>query len=460
MSVTKIHSITATETKALMYIVNPEKTDNGRLVFSFGCDKHPSAAHSDFEDIRSNGTGRTSVLSRHIIISFEGQEVTPEKALELGQELCQRFLKGQYQYVLAVHTDTDNVHCHVIFNNINMVNGKSFDTMETKGLAKSWKRLHEIADEICEENNLSVIKNPERSKGKSYFEWDMNRQDLSWKTKLKWAIDECISESLSFEEFLKKLAERNIEVVYNPDRVIDLKFRMEGQERFSRARTLGWYYETDQIKKRITLCHSEFIYRPRTKIIDTTQRKFLDSYGLNRWADIQNMKEASRVINVLTQLNVGSQKQLETAALLEHAKQGTVVDRLNKISREIDVINDHIMWRKTCKKYKPFYDELQTKSGLFRKSYEKKFATELGRYSEARASLKAAYSKTGQKVPSLEELEQKKTALLQERSEKNTEYQEQKKLLKEVEYARKTLEEYLENERNAQEKKRKKGELE
>lgn len=275
-----------------------------------------------------------------------------------------------------------------------------------------------------------------------------------------WAIDECISESLSFEEFLKKLAERNIEVVYNPDRVIDLKFRMEEQERFSRARTLGWYYETEQIKKRITLCHSEFIYRPRTRIIDTTQRKFLDSYGLNRWADIQNMKEASQVINVLTQLNVDSQKQLETAALLEHAKQGTVVDRLNKISREIDVINDHIMWRKTCKKYKPFYDELQTKNGLFRKSYEKKFATELGRYSEARASLKAAYSQTGQKVPSLEELEQKKTALLQERSEKNAEYQEQKKLLKEVEYARKTLEEYLENERNAQEQKRKKGELE
>lgn len=406
------------------------------------------------------GTGRNTNLSHHIIVSFEGQEITPDKAMEIGNELCRRFLKNDYQYVLAVHADTDNVHCHIIFNAVNMWNGKTFETLENRKADYAWKRLQRISDEICEEYGLSVIKNPERSKGKSYFEWDMNRQGLSWKTKLKWAIDECISESISFEEFLKKLAERNIEVVYNPDRVIDLKFRMEEQERFSRARTLGWYYETEQIKKRITLCHSEFIYRPRTRIIDTTQRKFLDSYGLNRWADIQNMKEASRVINVLTQLNVDSQKQLETAALLEHAKQGTVVDRLNKISREIDVINDHIMWRKTCKKYKPFYDELQTKNGLFRKSYEKKFATELGRYSEARASLKAAYSQTGQKVPSLEELEQKKTALLQERSEKNAEYQEQKKLLKEVEYARKTLEEYLENERNAQEQKRKKGELE
>lgn len=30
-----------------------------------------------------------------------------------------------------------------------------------------------ISDEICEENGLSVIKNPERSKGKSLYEWDM-----------------------------------------------------------------------------------------------------------------------------------------------------------------------------------------------------------------------------------------------------------------------------------------------
>ena len=67
------------------------------------------------------------------------------------------------------------------------------------------------------------------------------------------------------------------------------------------------------------------------------------------------------------------------------------------------------------------------KKGLFRKSYEKEFATELGRYTVAKASLKAAYSQSGEKVPTIKELEQKKTALLQERSEKNVEYQEQKK---------------------------------
>ena len=380
--------------------------------------------------------------------------------MEFGNELCRRFLKNDYQYVIAVHTDTANVHCHVIFNAINMWNGKTFETLENRKNDYAWKRLQKISDELCEEYGLSVIKNPERAKGKSYYEWDMTQQGLSWKTKLKWAIDECINESRTFEEFLQKLAEREIEAVYAPDKVIDLKFRMRGQQRFTRARTLGWYYETERIKKRIDLCHREFVYRPRTKIIDTTQQKFLDSYGLNRWADIQNMKEASRIINVLTQLNIQSQKQLETAALIEHAKQGSVVGRLNKISREIDVVSDHIMWRRTLKKYKLFYDEWKSKTGISKKSYEKKFASELSKYREARDSLKSVYNHLGEKVPTLEELQAKKTALLQERSEKNALYAEQKKRLQDVDYARRTLSAYLENEKNVQALKRKKGDLE
>lgn len=203
MAVTKIHAINTTEIKALEYIVNPEKTQGGLLVSSYACSKIPVEAHEDFARIRAMGTGRNKILSHHIIQSFEGHEVTPEQALAIGSELCKRYLKDNYQYVIAVHTDTDNVHCHIIFNAVNMWNGKTFETLEDRKQDKAWKRLQKISDEICEENGLSVIKNPERSKGKSHYEWDMNRQGLSWKTKLKWAIDECIRESLSFEDFCR-----------------------------------------------------------------------------------------------------------------------------------------------------------------------------------------------------------------------------------------------------------------
>ena len=102
------------------------------------------------------GTGEKAVFHEHIIQSFNGQEVTPEQALEIGKELCRRLLKSQYQYVLAVHTDTENVHCHIIFNNANMINVKTFETLENRWTEKSWKRLQEISDEICKEHGLNM----------------------------------------------------------------------------------------------------------------------------------------------------------------------------------------------------------------------------------------------------------------------------------------------------------------
>ena len=171
------------------------------------------------------------------------------------------------------------------------------------------------------------------------------------------------------------------------------------------------------------------------------------------------MKEASRVINVLTKYQAETEGQLEMAAMTEHARQGKLVQELNDLSKEIDIISDHIHLRKTCEKLKPFHEEWRSKGKLFQKSYYKKYETEISRYTESKATLKAAYPDS--KVPSLEEMREKKKALLRERSEKNDEYNEIKVTLKEVEFARTTLEQYLSQQRDMeQRKKRKRGDLE
>ena len=48
MATTKIFPIHADVEGALAYITNPEKTDNGRLVYAFGCSEKPSRAARDF----------------------------------------------------------------------------------------------------------------------------------------------------------------------------------------------------------------------------------------------------------------------------------------------------------------------------------------------------------------------------------------------------------------------------
>jgi len=102
----------------------------------------------------------------------------------------------------------------------------------------------------------------------------MNRQGLSWKAKLKFAVDQVVKQSDNFEDFLKKCADFGIEVDYNPSHKIDLKFRMKGQQKWSRAKTLGWYYESKQIARRIDMYKGVLNYQPRTKIIRTTAENF------------------------------------------------------------------------------------------------------------------------------------------------------------------------------------------
>lgn len=206
MATTKIYPITTTEAKALAYIANPDKTNNGVLILTSGCSEDPYQASRDFEEIRKLGTGLSTVLSQHFIQSFAPGEITSEQALQVGKEMCERFLKGEYQYFLAVHNDRDHIHLHVIFNNVNQWNGRTFETNEDRRYTqkdRSYNKLREISDKVCKEHNLSVIIRPEPDKGMSYWEWAMKRQWLSWKAKLKYAIDMVAKQSDDFDDFLK-----------------------------------------------------------------------------------------------------------------------------------------------------------------------------------------------------------------------------------------------------------------
>jgi len=135
---------------------------------------------------------------------------------------------------------------------------------------------------------------------------------------------------------------RNIEFQYRPDRRISLKFRLTdaGQEKWTRARTLGWYYEPEQIEKRIAnyaaFVRGEINYAPKTKIIDTTQERFAEAPGLERWAMLRNMQEASRMINFLTERGLTSPDDLNDRALHEFDRRMKLVADLNEIQKKLE----------------------------------------------------------------------------------------------------------------------------
>lgn len=467
MAATKIFPITATEVKALAYIANPEKTDNGRLIITSGCSTDPNQASRDFDEIRARGTGLHTVLSQHFIQSFSPGEITPEQALEVGRELCERFLKNEYQYFLAVHTDKSHIHLHVIFNNVNMWNDRTFETNENRRTTqkdRSYQKLRDLSDEICRKHNLSVIQHPETGKGKSHWEWDMSRQGLSWKAKLKYAIDEVIKESESFEDFLEKCKTHGIIANYNPDHKIDLRFMLVEQKernpraKLTRAKTLGWFYETKQIKSRIDLYKGVMSYVPRTKIRQTTtvqENKFVRDA-----IDRGNMKLASIAKNIIAEYGV-EPENIRSAALAAYAHRGKLLSELNTLKTEIDDLKTQLKLLRKYRNLKAVHDKLKTLSERQAKKFRKEHNSELNEYGQCRQQILEWYP--DKRIPTPEALEQKINALLQERSQKNIEFQTANQKSKDLANAQRTIEEFLRQERNTQEQNRrrkKNGDLE
>lgn len=255
MAYTSIHTIRATVSAAIAYITRDDKTIDGLYVNSYACRADSAGASEDFRAVRNTGTGRSQILAYHMIQSFAPSEVTPEQAMQIGEELCDRYLKGDYQYVIAVHNDKDHLHCHVIFNNTNLYNGLSFTTEHNQGRKseRAWAELREISDEICAEHGISVISEPEKGHGVSHFERDMQKEGKSWKDKLRVRIAEVMLYSRDFKDFLEKCSECGIEYVYKPSNKVKLKFRLsgDGQQKFTRADTLGADFTPERIAEQI-----------------------------------------------------------------------------------------------------------------------------------------------------------------------------------------------------------------
>ena len=390
MATTKLHGIRSTLNKSIEYIIDPRKTRNGSLVISNGCSTSGQTAQTEFENVRKQGSGRSKILAQHIIQSFAPGEITPEEAQVVGLEFCQKLLGENYQYILATHVDHEHIHNHIIVNNTNSNTHNTFETEFNQGKKseRAWAKVRELSDEICKKYCLSVIQNPENNRGKTHYEWDMSRQGLSWKAKLKFAIDNAIKESEDFEDFLRICKKRGIEVVYNPEHVIDLKFKLTGQKKFTRSRTLGWYYETKQIIKRIELYNGIIKTHAKSNLIDTQTEKIQNSSALQHWAEIENMKRTAKALNQLTEYTEKDRESIEKKLFAAHTQVGFWVDKLNSLKTEIDDLNVKIKVARKVQKLKSVIDKLNTLSGHEKKRFESEHQAEISDYRKSVKHLK------------------------------------------------------------------------
>lgn len=427
-------------------------------------------ASHDFAEIRKHGTGKSSVLAQHFIVSFKPGEITPERALQLGQEICEQFLKGEYQYFMTCHIDKEHTHLHCVFNNTNCIDGRTFETHENRRTTKqdrSFQKLINITDEVCRQHHLSVIEHPEMGKGKNHWEWDMSRQGLSWKAKLKYAIDQVVKVSENFEDFLAKCADYGVLVEYNPDHKIDLKFMLaEHKEhnpnaRFTRARTLGYLYETEQIKKRIAQFVGGMSYTPRARVRaveQTPQNKFVQDA-----IDRGNMKIASIAQNIIAQYGIAPENlRAEVTALF--ARSAALSGEVSRIKSQIEGVEFEREIIGEYKKLKPIYDEYVSLKGRKQEKYERENFGKLTDFNSAKRDILEMYPDGH--IPSAEAMKRRLADLKQQLKEKSSEHTAVHQAYKELFQAQRDIEAYLRQyepqvqEQSRNQRKRKKDVLE
>ena len=423
MAVTKIKAIRGTLSKAIAYILNPEKTDEKLLVSSYGCASETAAR--EFEWTRKiaeqKGMNPVRIIARHVIQSFEIGEVTPELAHEIGKQFADEILGGKYEYVLTTHIDKDHVHNHLIFNAVDFVDYHVY---------KSYKRIYydmrEVSDRLCKENGLSVIP-PSQNKGMSYKEYTEAKRGTSWKQKLKQTIDRLVITAKDYDDFLRLMQEAGYEI--KPGKYIS--FRAEGQERFTRSKTIGENYTEERIKERIAgrtprRNRRQTVPKGISLIGDIQERiRLIDSKGYEYKAKLTILKEAARTLNYLTENNLLQYADLEKKVEDVHSSYDRTGKELKSVEARLREVQPLIKNISNYQRLKPVYDAFQKAKD--KPSFKAKHEAELVIFEAARSTLLAMQG--NEKLPSLKTLQVDQQRLLDEQQRL---YDERAKLKKEA----------------------------
>ncbi|MDK6972673.1 SAG1250 family conjugative relaxase [Streptococcus constellatus] len=208
--------------RLIKYILNPDKTDNLKLVSDFGMSNYldfPSYAEM-VEMYNVNFTNndklyesrndrqekhQQTIHAHHLIQSFSpGDNLTPEEINRIGHETMMELTGGRFRFIVATHTDKNHVHNHILINSI--------DRNSDKKLIWNYaleRNLRMISDRISKIAGAKIIE-----KRYSYRDYKKYRQS-SHKFELKQRLYFLMQQSTSFDDFLEKAEQLHVHIDFS-----------------------------------------------------------------------------------------------------------------------------------------------------------------------------------------------------------------------------------------------------
>ena len=208
--------------RLIKYILNPDKTDNLKLVSDFGMSNYldfPSyeemvemynvnftnndklyESRNDRQEKRQQ-----NIHAHHLIQSFSPEDnLTPEEINRIGYETMMELTGGRFRFIVATHTDKDHVHNHILINAI--------DRNSDKKLIWNYaleRNLRMISDRISKMAGAKIIE-----KRYSYRDYQKYRQS-SHKFELKQRLYFLMQQSKSFDDFLEKAEQLHVHIDFS-----------------------------------------------------------------------------------------------------------------------------------------------------------------------------------------------------------------------------------------------------
>ena len=208
--------------RLIKYILNPDKTDNLKLVSDFGMSNYldfPSYEEM-VEMYNVNFTNndklyesrndrqekhQQNIHAHHLIQSFSPEDnLTPEEINRIGYETMMELTGGRFRFIVATHTDNDHVHNHILINAI--------DRNSDKKLIWNYaleRNLRMISDRISKVAGAKIIE-----KRFSYRDYQKYRQS-SHKFELKQRLYFLMQHSKSFDYFLEKAVQLHVHIDFS-----------------------------------------------------------------------------------------------------------------------------------------------------------------------------------------------------------------------------------------------------
>lgn len=285
----------------------------------------------------------------------------------------ENFLKRGFKCYVAIHTDKDHYHTHIIADSVNFLNGYKLQEITEKQLLKSrykdkelntWEvRLEELKTSLEEISLEYGVPSPERSLGKAktknigkMAKYKALEKDNSWRNKIVKIWEETIlEETTTWKNLEKKLNERGI--YFNrfnaENKAITLaadyevgeetkkgKVRLNklASEEDYRFQTTPNVFEWDNFTK-ILDKHEEKEYKEKLENIIKTFSKPVDSgedSGLEKELKISEKEIKDEIYNYFVfSTEIGIEQAEKVLNNLRKEKNEVVIDKMLKVLPEV-----------------------------------------------------------------------------------------------------------------------------